>query len=1487
MSWILVLLFIEYKLHFLDALSREGPTFVTEPPGIANFANDTGTVIPCSAQGNPPPAVTWTKENEEIVTNVPGLRYVRPDGSLVFTQFGAKEYRQDVHDTTYRCVASNAVGTVGSRIVRVKGVVLQSFRVEVNDDYVVSGNTGVLRCRIPDLVKEYVTVTSWLQDETFIIRGSTTASRFSVFPSGEFHIRRVTASDVRKTFRCQVQHRLTGETQTSSSSGRLVVTDAVNMPPRLTDFKRHVLAVEGEMVEIPCAAQGSPVPTYEWFKHAHGGYDRLTGGKTITLLDGTLVIHKPTAEDTGKYRCVVRNNLGSESSDTELVVSAPLSVKIYPRYQIVDVGKTASFNCNYSGYPILSIDWKKDNMPLQWNDRAHLTGGNGLRIFPVERQDKGMYQCFVRNQLGTAQVASELRIGDDEPIFQEVFQEQTLQPGSSLSLKCISQGNPLPQVTWLLDGMSLPTNPRFSLGDYVTEDQTVTSYVNISSVRPDDGGGYQCIAKNDVGEVRHMEKIRVYGPPFIRPMKNKSVLTGEILVIQCPVGGYPIESIIWEREGSRLPYNHRQKVYTNGTLIIQNVDRTTDEGRYVCQAKDKEGMTAENSIFISILVRPFIEPFSFPPSLHFGQRFNIMCVVTKGDPPVDIRWLKDGQKIADYLGIRVLRVTDFSSTLVFDSVRPEYHGNYTCQASNSAGTSTHTATMIIHVPPTWKIEPQNIAVTKDEDAKLDCQAEGFPAPHLRWTKAKGTEAPGQYSTISSNSRLHVYDNGTLVIYKSKKEDAGFYLCEATNGVAPSISKVVRLDINEPPHFSNKFQVQTIRKGLEITLKCEAEGDNPMTILWLKDKQRLDVRESKRHLLRETTLSASKTSHLYIIDPDRSDSGIFSCLASNAFGHDETNIQLIVQEPPDNPQSVKVGSFTSRSVTLSWLPPFTGNSPIVEYVVQWKKKEDKWQQHSSNSTVGGNETTFIVLNLLPFTTYAFRVFAANRLGTSQASQVVHVKTNEEAPGGPPVHVEAQATGAQSIKVTWKSPEEHLHYGTIRGYYVGYKLAGSVDTYVYQTLKVKDLGFQEESHLTNLRRYTKYAIVVQAFNDKGTGPASEETTVRTLENDPPFQPSLKLLATTSSTVQFFVMSKDRLTNNALSGFFLYYKEDRTDWSKVRIPPDTSEYKVTNLKCGTRYQFYIEAFNSAGKGEPSKTLTVKTKGMAPIAPSKQLLLSVNSTWVNIHLATWDDGGCPISYFSLRYKVETDNTWRILSDHVDPLRKDIVLSNLSYLTRYRLQVTAKSPAGITEAEYGFLTLPVSSGSAAPAEIMEKEHIPLYLDLNIILPVSVSLMVVVIIITTVYVILRRQYPHEGSNSGSTTYSRRKLQPQETLQMMNVNRTSKSLGPLVQGTTVYYPEPYATTRLSTQEENDLIEAGRDEPLYATVKRTPRPPRSGVHIYHYPVQGSSDGNADVCPSTSQWKETTIEFRIDEPPSAKSLSESPKRKLSKRLRKLSGN
>ncbi|KAM7342917.1 fibroblast growth factor receptor-like 1 [Cochliomyia hominivorax] len=59
-----------------------------------------------------------------------------------------------------------------------------------------------------------------------------------------------------------------------------------------------------------------------------------------------------------------------------------------------------------------------------------------------------------------------------------------------------------------------------------------------------------------------------------------------------------------------------------------------------------------------------------------------MCMVTSGDLPIDIYWLKDGQpllrsiyhKIDEYTLILSLRQTNIGDS-----------GNYTCVASNKAG----------------------------------------------------------------------------------------------------------------------------------------------------------------------------------------------------------------------------------------------------------------------------------------------------------------------------------------------------------------------------------------------------------------------------------------------------------------------------------------------------------------------------------------------------------------------------------------------------------------------------------------------------------------------------------------------------------------------------------------------------------------------------------------------------------------------------------
>lgn len=102
---------------------------------------------------------------------------------------------------------------------------------------------------------------------------------------------------------------------------------------------------------------------------------------------------------------------------------------------------------------------------------------------------------------------------DTPPQLVSGFIRQTVQPGISVSLKCIASGNPTPNIRWTLDGFPLPQADRFVIGQYVPMHGNVISHVNITGVRVEDGGTYRCTAANRVGEVAHQAQLNVYGKP--------------------------------------------------------------------------------------------------------------------------------------------------------------------------------------------------------------------------------------------------------------------------------------------------------------------------------------------------------------------------------------------------------------------------------------------------------------------------------------------------------------------------------------------------------------------------------------------------------------------------------------------------------------------------------------------------------------------------------------------------------------------------------------------------------------------------------------------------------------------------------------------------------------------------------------------------------------------------------------------------------------
>ncbi|GFQ75213.1 down syndrome cell adhesion molecule-like protein Dscam2 [Trichonephila clavata] len=320
-----------------------------------------------------------------------------------------------------------------------------------------------------------------------------------------------------------------------------------SIPPRITSGRPGILIREGENAEIPCTAQGYPVPQYIWYRRENNRLMPLIIGDQMMLVNGSLFIERTRAQDSGKYVCTVNNSVGEVRVETELTVYGNLSVSLYPAQLTTESGRSATLNCSVQGYPVHSITWFKDTRHLVTSNRVRLIANQVLHITSVLREDQGMYQCFVYGSLQSIQSAAQIILSEDAPVLKYVFSRQTIQPGERFSLRCVAAGNPIPRVTWSLDSRPIPENHRVQYGDFVSIHAEVVSFVNVSSARSEDGGVYECRAQNEAGSVSHKERVDVLGAPFIRAMNNVTVVDGDSLFYHCPASGYPLPTVTWSK----------------------------------------------------------------------------------------------------------------------------------------------------------------------------------------------------------------------------------------------------------------------------------------------------------------------------------------------------------------------------------------------------------------------------------------------------------------------------------------------------------------------------------------------------------------------------------------------------------------------------------------------------------------------------------------------------------------------------------------------------------------------------------------------------------------------------------------------------------------------------------------------------------------------------------------------------------------------------
>nr|CAD7591924.1 unnamed protein product [Timema genevievae] len=890
------------------------------------------------------------------------------------------------------------------------------------------------------------------------------------------------------------------------------------------------------------------------------------------------------------------------------------------------------------------------------------------------------------------------------------------------------------------------------------------------------------------------------GLPYIRLIPKVTAVAGETLQLKCPVAGYPIEEIKWERSGRELPDDLRQKVQSDGTLVITPVQKSTDAGVYTCSARNKQGHSARRSGEVAVIVPPKLSPFNSDRTQHVGERASLTCSVTKGDLPLTITWLKDGRALDPAQRISVSQVDQFNSILLIESLSPDHNGNYscvarnlaaeatlppiiepfsfqdglsegmrtrtvcgvsrgdpplaiawlkdggsfspslavnvstldsyssllsisslasihsgdyTCVASNPAAEVRYTAKLQVKVPPRWIVEPTDANVERNRHVMLHCQAQGVPQPTI--TRVQSVESnvmsvcsgskSGEYEELRERMYTKLLNNGSLLLQNVKEDREGFYLCQASNGIGSGIGKVVQVKVNSSPYFSAQSRIVTVKKGDTGTLQCDVSGDKPINVVWLRGgKVELNPASNYRVSVKQESTPDGVNAELQIAGAEASDSGSYFCKASNLYGADQQMVQLMVQEPPKSPTNVESVMISSRSVKIQWQHQLMDSNEVNKYIVQFRENDGSWQ-HQELLGTPLQHTAALVEDLKPATRYVFRVLAEGPAGRSAPSVELAVKTDPQRPAGPPLNLSVRPVSSTELLVTWTPPLSELRHGDVQGYNIGYRETSS-GSLSYNFTSVAGDGEEGggELLLGGLHKFTRYTVVVQAFNQVGPGPLSEPSTAQTMEDVPSMPPEdVRCVGLTSQTIQVsWQPPPTSHCNGMLQGYKMHYEALLDDqWpgvdegcklssvlcSMFHVPGvdegDTRKTTaltalLTSLRKFTNYSVQVLAFTRVGDGVVTKPVVCTTEEDVPGAPAEIKVVVSSSQSLLVSWLPPNDPNGVLTKYNLYTRIVDGR------DELNHAKRNLPSQHTSYESKglqqhveYQFWVTASTRVG------------------------------------------------------------------------------------------------------------------------------------------------------------------------------------------------------------------
>ncbi|XP_038167408.1 leucine-rich repeats and immunoglobulin-like domains protein 2 isoform X3 [Arvicola amphibius] len=277
-----------------------------------------------------------------------------------------------------------------------------------------------------------------------------------------------------------------------------------------------------------------------------------------------------------------------------------------------------------------------------------------------------------------------------------------------------------------------------------------------------------------------------------------------------------------------------------------------------------------------------------------GANVTLTCTaVSSSDSPMSTVWRKDSEILYDVDVENFVRyrqqageALEYTSVLHLFSVNFTDEGKYQCIVTNHFGSNySQKAKLTVNEMPSFLKTPMDLTIRTGAMARLECAAEGHPAPQISWQKDGGTDFPA-----ARERRMHVMpEDDVFFIANVKIEDMGIYSCMAQN-IAGGLSANASLTVLETPSFVRPLEDKTVTRGETAVLQCIAGGSPAPRLNWTKDDGPLLVTE--RHFF------AAANQLLIIVDAGLEDAGKYTCIMSNTLGTERGHIYLNVISSPN-------------------------------------------------------------------------------------------------------------------------------------------------------------------------------------------------------------------------------------------------------------------------------------------------------------------------------------------------------------------------------------------------------------------------------------------------------------------------------------------------------------------------------------------------------------------------------------------------------------